>query len=57
LRNCFPDFGGGLKNLIEVFKIVDNHGPEDVALDKQGRIYGATHEGNIARLQPEGSIS
>ena len=43
-----------LKN-IEVFKIGDNHGPEDVALDKQGRIYGATHEGNIVRLQPDGS--
>lgn len=43
-----------LKN-IEVFKIGDNHGPEDVAMDSQGRIYGATHEGNIVRLQPDGS--
>lgn len=43
-----------LKN-IEVLKIGGNHGPEDIALDKQGRIYGTTHEGNIVRLQPDGS--
>jgi sugar lactone lactonase YvrE len=40
---------------LEVYKIGDNHGPEDIALDKLGRIYGATHEGNIVRLQPDGS--
>ena len=40
---------------IETFKIGDNHGPEDIALDSQGRIYAATHAGNIVRLQPDGS--
>lgn len=40
---------------IEVFKIGKNYGPEDIALDKQGRIYAATHEGYIVRLQPDGS--
>jgi sugar lactone lactonase YvrE len=39
---------------VEILKIGDNHGPEDVAVDKQGRIYGATHDGNIVRLQPDG---
>lgn len=40
---------------LEVFAIGDNHGPEDIALDDQGRIYAATHEGRIVRLQPDGS--
>ncbi|MBU2643535.1 SMP-30/gluconolactonase/LRE family protein [bacterium] len=40
---------------LEVFKIGDNHGPEDIALDSQGRIYAATHAGNIIRLNPDGS--
>ena len=40
---------------IETFPIAGNHGPEDIALDKQGRIYAATHEGNIVRLDPDGS--
>ena len=40
---------------IQVLPIVDNHGPEDIALDTQGRIYAATHEGRIVRLQPDGS--
>lgn len=40
---------------IEVFSIGDNHGPEDIALDGQGRIYAATHEGRIVRLKPDGS--
>jgi sugar lactone lactonase YvrE len=44
----------GLKG-IEVLPIGDNHGPEDVALDAQGRIYAATHEGHIVRLQTDGS--
>ena len=43
-----------LKN-IETFQIEGNHGPEDIALDEQGRIYAATHEGNIVRLNPDGS--
>ena len=33
---------------IETFQIAGNHGPEDIALDAKGRIYAATHEGNIA---------
>ncbi|UCB50087.1 MAG: SMP-30/gluconolactonase/LRE family protein [Deltaproteobacteria bacterium] len=40
---------------IEVFPIGDNRGPEDIALDAQGRIYAATHEGRIVRLKPDGS--
>lgn len=40
---------------IETFPIAGNHGPEDIALDGQGRIYAATHEGNIVRLNPDGS--
>ena len=43
-----------LKDL-ETFAIAGNHGPEDIALDEQGRIYAATHEGNIVRLEPGGS--
>jgi sugar lactone lactonase YvrE len=38
---------------IEVFPIADNHGPEDIALDDQGRIYAATHEGRIVRLKAD----
>ena len=40
---------------IEMLGIGDNSGPEDIALDKQGRIYAATHEGRIIRLQADGS--
>ncbi|HET7874009.1 MAG TPA: SMP-30/gluconolactonase/LRE family protein [Methylomirabilota bacterium] len=40
---------------IETLPIGDNHGPEDVVLDGQGRIYAATHEGRIVRLEPDGS--
>lgn len=43
-----------LKNL-EMLPIGDNHGPETVALDAQGRIYATTHEGRIVRLQADGS--
>ena len=32
---------------IEFLKIGTNHGPEDVAVDDQGRIYLSTHEGFI----------
>jgi sugar lactone lactonase YvrE len=35
--------------------IGDNHGPEDIALDAEGRIYAATHEGRIIRLEADGS--
>ncbi len=40
---------------IETFPIADNHGPEDIAIDSQGRIYAATHEGRIVRLNADGS--
>ena len=43
-----------LKDL-ERLDISGNHGPEDIALDAQGRIYAATHDGNIVRLEPDGS--
>jgi sugar lactone lactonase YvrE len=40
---------------LELLPIGDNHGPETVALDADGRIYVATHEGRIVRLEPDGS--
>ena len=40
---------------IETFLIADNHGPEDIAIDSQGYIYAATHEGRIVRLNADGS--
>ncbi len=40
---------------VETFPIAGNHGPEDIALDAQGHIYAATHEGLIVRLNPDGS--
>lgn len=40
---------------IETFDIGNNYGPEDIALDSQGRIYAATHSGIIVRLQADGS--
>ncbi len=43
-----------LKN-IHTIPIGNSHGPEDVAIDSDGRIYAATHEGNIVRLDADGS--
>ena len=40
---------------IEILSIGDNKGPEDFAQDKAGRIYAATHDGWIVRLNPDGS--
>jgi sugar lactone lactonase YvrE len=40
---------------IETLSIGNTHGPEDIALDDSGRIYAATHEGFIVRLQPDGT--
>ena len=40
---------------IETFPIADNHGPEDIAVDSEGRIYASTHEGRIVRLNADGS--
>ncbi len=40
---------------VEMLAIGDHHGPEEVILDRQGRIYAATQEGWIIRLNPDGS--
>ncbi len=40
---------------LEMMDIGDVHGPEDIALDSQGCIYAATHEGLIIRLQADGT--
>ncbi|OUS30167.1 gluconolactonase [Gammaproteobacteria bacterium 45_16_T64] len=32
------------------------YGPEDVAVDKQGRVYGATQDGLIKRVLPNGTV-
>lgn len=40
---------------VETLPIAGNHGPEDIALDSQGRIYAATHEGHIVRVNADGS--
>ena len=40
---------------IETLPLGDNHGPEDIDIDAQGRIYASTHEGRIVRLQADGS--
>src|SRR5262245_17920083 len=40
---------------IEMLPIADNHGPETIALDAEGRIYVTTHEGRIVRLRADGS--
>ena len=36
---------------IEKLPLAGRHGPEDIAVDKQGRIYAPTHEGIIVRLE------
>ncbi len=40
---------------METFSLGGHHGPEDVAVDAEGRIYVPTHEGDILRLSPDGS--
>jgi sugar lactone lactonase YvrE len=40
---------------LELFSLGGAHGPEAIALDDKGRIYAATKEGFIVRLQPDGS--
>jgi sugar lactone lactonase YvrE len=39
---------------LEVLPLGGLHGPEDIALDSEGRIYAATHEGVIVRLDKDG---
>ncbi len=38
----------------EVLTLLDGHGPEDVAVDGQGRIYGGLQDGRIIRLSADG---
>ena len=40
---------------LQFLPIGKNHGPEDVVLDQQGRIYATTGEGFIVRLKPDGT--
>ncbi len=40
---------------MDLLSISPHHGPEDVALDAQGRIYAATGEGDILRLDADGT--
>ncbi len=40
---------------IETLPVGDNHGPEAVAVDAEGRIYASTHEGRIIRLKADGT--
>jgi len=42
-------------NCLQLLAIGKTHGPEDVALDKEGRIYTGTAEGFIVRLKPDGT--
>ena len=41
-------------NALETFDLGGRHGPEDIAVDTEGRIYAATHEGVIVRLDEDG---
>lgn len=40
---------------MELFPTPNSHGPEDVAVDDQGRIYVGVEEGRILRYAPDGS--
>jgi sugar lactone lactonase YvrE len=40
---------------LELLGIGEDSGPESIALDAQGRIYAATHEGHIVRLAADGT--
>ncbi|MBW2637847.1 MAG: SMP-30/gluconolactonase/LRE family protein, partial [Deltaproteobacteria bacterium] len=56
-----PDLAGVLapNNLLENSEIIAAgriNGPEDVAVDGEGRLYGGTHEGEIIRIWPDGNI-
>lgn len=39
----------------ETLPLTDGAGPEDVAVDAQGRIYGGLHDGRIIRINNDGS--
>jgi len=38
----------------EVIKLDDGYGPEDVAVDSSGNIYGGVHDGRIIKIDPDG---
>ena len=38
-----------------IINLIDGHGPEDVARDRHGNIYGGLADGRIVRLLPDGS--
>lgn len=40
---------------MELFATPNSHGPEDVAVDRQGRVYVGVEEGQILRYAPDGS--
>jgi len=56
-----PEFTGVLapNNLLqnaELLALGKIHGPEEVAVDSRGRVYGGTEDGMIIRLLPDGSL-
>jgi sugar lactone lactonase YvrE len=56
-----PDLAGILapNNLLENSEIIAAgkiNGPEDVAVDEDGSLYGGTHDGEIIRIWPDGKI-
>lgn len=40
----------------ERLDLPSGYGPEDVAVDARGRIYGGLQDGRIVRMQPDGSV-
>ncbi len=40
----------------EIFPVLDGAGPEDVAVDRYGRIYGGLHDGRIVRFSYDGVV-
>lgn len=40
----------------EIFPLVDGTGPEDVAIDRYGRIFGGLHDGEIVRYSYDGVV-
>jgi sugar lactone lactonase YvrE len=46
--------GDGRLGVMDVFPTGGGHGPEDLAVDAQGRVYGGVQDGRILRWGPEG---
>jgi sugar lactone lactonase YvrE len=40
----------------EILPLKDGRGPEDVAVDSEGRIYGGLHDGRIIRMSADGAV-